>query len=105
MKQLKKFNIDESASQGITLEEIKLFLCQNSDGFLFQKVIERVRQYSDFVINYLEASYVCEQIAVFGKVESFEVDWKSGYHPVAQFKIMPKKLEELQELLYEISQA
>ena len=54
MKQLKKFNIDESASQGITLEEIKLFLCQNSDGFLFQKVIERVRQYSDFVINYLE---------------------------------------------------
>ena len=64
MKQLKKFNIDESASQGITLEEIKLFLCQNSDGFLFQKVIERVRQYSDFVINYLEASYVCEHIAV-----------------------------------------
>lgn len=105
MKQLKKFNIDEAASEGIASEEIKLFLSQNSDGFLFQKVVERARQYSDLAMYYLEASYICEQIAVLGKVKSFEVDWESGYHPIAQFVIIPKKLEELQEALYEISQA
>lgn len=105
MKLLKKFNIDKAASEGIALEEIKLFLSQNCNGFLFQKVVERARQYSDLAIYYLEASYICEQIAALGKVKSFKVDWKSGHHPIAQFIIVPKKFEELQETLYEISQA
>lgn len=105
MKQLNKFNIDEAASEGMTSEEIKLFLCQNSNGFIFQKVVERAHQYSDLVMYYLEASYICEEIAALGKVKSFEVDWKSGYHPIAQFVIIPQRLEELQKILYEMTLA
>jgi hypothetical protein len=37
MKLLKKFNIDEVASEGITSEEIKLFLSQNDKGLVFQR--------------------------------------------------------------------
>lgn len=105
MEQLKKFNIDEAASGGMTSEEVKMFLSQNRNGFIFQKVVERARQYSDLAICYLEASYICEEIAALGKVKSFDVDWESGYHPIAQFVILPQKLEELQKMLYEISQA
>jgi len=105
MKQLKKFNIDEAASEGMTSEEIKLFISQNSSGFVFQKVVERARQYSDLAIYYLEASYICEEIAKLGKVKSFELDWESGYHPIAQFVILPQKLEELQKMIYEMSLA
>lgn len=102
---MKKFNIDEAASEGMTSEEIKRFLSQNSNGFIFQKVVERARQYSDLAIYYLEASYICEEIAALGKVKSFKVDWKSGYHPITQFVIVPQQLEKLQEILYKISQA
>lgn len=91
MKQLKKFNIDEAASAAISSEEVKQFLSQNSDGFIFQKAIERARHYSDLAIYYLEASYICEEVAALGKWESFEVDWNSGYHPVAQFVIVPQE--------------
>lgn len=105
MKQLKKFNIDEAASERITSEEVKLFLGQNSNGFIFQKVIERAHHYSDLAIYYLEASYICEEIAELGEVKSFEVNWDGGYHPIAQFMIVPQQLEKLQEMLYGISLA
>jgi hypothetical protein len=103
--QLKIFNIDEAASKGMTSEEIGLFLSQNKGGFIFQKSIERAHQYSDLAEYYLEASYICEEIATSGESESFEVNWNSGYHPVAQFMIVPYEMQPLQDTLYKYSQA
>ncbi|MCW3075114.1 MAG: hypothetical protein JWP69_2183 [Flaviaesturariibacter sp.] len=105
MKQLEKFNIDEAASKLMTSEEIELFVTQNSKGFIFQKVIERARHYSDLATYYLEASLICEQIADLGKTKSFKVDWNSGHHPIAQFVIVPEDLESLSELLFEFTRA
>jgi hypothetical protein len=105
MRRLKKFNIDEAASEQMSSEEIKLFLSENSNGFIFQKVIERARHYSDLAEYYLEASYICEEIAGLGKSRSFKVDWNSGYHPVAQFVIVPQQSEKLHELLFNFSHA
>ncbi|WP_341832434.1 hypothetical protein AACH28_05365 [Sphingobacterium thalpophilum] len=102
MNQLEKFNIDEAASEGISSEEIVLFLSQNTNGFIFQKVIERAHHYSDLAIYYLEASYICEKISALGQTKSFKVDWKSGYHPVAQFIIVPQQLEELNKLIADL---
>lgn len=101
---LKKFNIDAAASEQMSSETIKLFISENSSGFIFQKVIERARHYSDLSTYYLEASYICEEIALLGKSRSFKVDWNSGYHPVAQFVIVPQQLEKLHELLFDFSQ-
>lgn len=103
MKQLNKFNIDEIASVGTTKEQIRLFLSENSEGFIFQKVIERARHYSDLAIYYLEASYICEEIAALGKASSFEINWASGYHPVAQFIFIPDQLTNLQNLIYKLA--
>jgi len=105
MKQMNKFNIDIAASKRITSEEINLFVCQNNNGFTFQKVVERGRHYSDLAISYLEVSYICEEIANLGKVKSFEIDWESEHHPIVQFVIEPEKLAELQKMLYEMSKA
>lgn len=102
---MNKFNIDMAASKRMTSEEINLFVCQNINGFIFQKVVERAHHYSDLAISYLEASYIGEEIAKLGKVKSFEIDWESEHHPIAQFVIIPKQSEKLQEILYEICQA
>lgn len=45
--QLEKFNIDEATSEEMTSDEIRLFLNNNNDGFIFQKALERARHYSD----------------------------------------------------------
>lgn len=97
---MKKFNIDTAASEEMTLEDVTVFIDQNQDGFIFQKVIERAHHYSDLAEYYLEASYICEKIAVLGQSSSFEVDWHSGYHPVAQFVFVPEN-DELTPVLYE----
>lgn len=96
---MNKFNIDEAASGMITSEEIRLFFNANGSGFIFEKNIERARHYSDLAIYYLEASYVCEEIAALGESDSFEVDWNCGRHPVARFVMIPHYPEELHELL------
>lgn len=101
MKKLEKFNIDEAASKEMTSDEIKLFLSENSNGFIFQKTLERARHYSDLAITYLEGSYVCEEIATLGETKNFKVDWNSNYHPVAQFVIIPQEPEKLYELLHD----
>lgn len=97
---LEKFNIDDYS----LLEEEKIvsFLRQNKNGFIFQKNIERAHHYSDLVYNYLEASYICEEVAKLGDWESFEIDWVSGYHPVAQFVFVPLQSQKLGQLLREI---
>lgn len=105
MRKLEIFNIDDAASGLMTSEEIKIFLNKNSNGFIFQKVIERAHHYSGLTIFYLEASYICEEIGALGKTKSFKVDWNSGYHPIAQFVIIPECLEKLNELLFDFSQA
>jgi len=101
VKKLEIFNIDEAASDLMATEEIKEFLNHNASGFIFQKVIERARHYSDLAIYYLEASYICEEIGALGKTKSFKVDWDSGYHPIARFVIVPEQIEKLNELLVE----
>jgi hypothetical protein len=105
VKKFEIFNIDEAASDLIKSEEISLFLTRNRNGFFFQKVIERARHYSDLATYYLEASYICEEIGALGETKSFKVDWNSGYHPIAQFLILPDYLEKLNELLFDFSQA
>lgn len=96
---LAKFNIDEATSEEMTSDEIKLFLNENSNGFIFQKTLERARHYSDLAITYLEGSYICEAVAALGEIKKFKVDWNSSYHPVAQFEIVPKESEKLHELI------
>lgn len=105
MKQLKKFNIDEAASEGMTSQEIRLFLNENTRGFIFQKVIERAHHYSDLAIYYLEASYICEEIAALGEYKSFKINSDTGYHPVVQFVLVPNELEKLHEVIYNIVQS
>lgn len=102
MKRLEKFNIDEAASEGITSGQVRQFLEKNSKGFIFQKFIERARYYSDLTFYYLEASYISEEIAKLGTISSFKIDIKSSYHPIAQFKIIPNKIEELHSLLEDL---
>lgn len=100
MKKLKKFNIDNVVSEVMTSYEIKFFLKENNSGFIFQKNLERARHYSDLAITYLEGSYVCEKVAELGETRKFKIDWKSSYHPIAQFEIIPNELEKLHELIY-----
>lgn len=96
---MNKFNIDEATSDMITSEEIRQFLNANGSGFIFEKNIEHARHYSDLAIYYLEASYICEEIAALGESNSFEVDWNCGHHPVARFVMTPHHPEELYKLL------
>lgn len=102
MSKFETFNIDKAAADGMTSEEIELFLNKNNNGFIFQKIIERARHYSDLAIYYLEASYVCEKVASLGKWEAFKVDWESGYHPVAQFIFIPDKPDKLSNVICEL---
>lgn len=60
-------------------------------------MIERARWYSDLAIYYLEASYICEEVGNLGYCELFNIDWNSGYHPVAQFTIIPQQIEKLEK--------
>ena len=105
MNRLEKFNIDKAASEGKTKREIGRFLSRNKDGFIFEKVIQSASLYSDVVEYYLEASYICEEIAALGESKSFKEGPNGQGGSIVQFKIVPNQIQKLQELLYNFCQA
>ncbi|PKD17660.1 hypothetical protein APR41_05480 [Salegentibacter salinarum] len=99
---MKVINFEKIHDQFTSEKEIVGFLKKNSNGFVFQIIIERARHYSDLAQYYLEAAYIGQNLSQHSEKISYNLNRSLEYHPIAQLGLRPiaTEIEKLGNLIH-----
>lgn len=99
-----QIDFDKIHEQFQSSEQIRLTLDQHLEEFKFRTKIYRARHYSDLAHDYLEASFIGDQLCQFSDRIEITKEFDNIYDSIIVFSLKPKDTLKLSEWIFKFGQ-